>query len=152
MRACAQVLSNGTLIVRDHRKRRPFTAAQWGQFVQPMCERRVNPHKPRLGIHADTDHAAVEVAPNAVEHVSVGDRASRIITLRRGAAEEEEGPDGAPATPMHGMQGSPAEEQSARVAMGRGSAMDGSRSPLRSALWPLLKERMAPPGAPSMAC
>lgn len=32
------VFANGSLTVRDHRKRRPFTTAQWKQFVGPMCE------------------------------------------------------------------------------------------------------------------
>ena len=32
-----QVFANGTLMVRDHRKRRPFNPHQWARFVEPMC-------------------------------------------------------------------------------------------------------------------
>ena len=32
-----RILANGSLVVRDHRKRHPFGAAEWAKFVAPMC-------------------------------------------------------------------------------------------------------------------
>lgn len=32
-----QIHPNGSLLVRDHRKRRPFTPALWTQFIEPLC-------------------------------------------------------------------------------------------------------------------
>ena len=32
-----QIHPNGSLLVRDHRKRRPFTPPLWTQFIEPLC-------------------------------------------------------------------------------------------------------------------
>ena len=108
-----QLLENGTLLIRDHRSRRPFPPELWARFVAPMCNASVG----RSSRHISSDLPSFESGGSAP-------------TTARGGAH-----------PVHGKR-----------LLAHGVALGSTASLELSSNLRRLKERVAPPSAPTVMC